>query len=205
MPTRRTRTTAASALLVLPLVVAGTSVSPAEATVHPGARTARPAVRVVGARMLDVDHDDRADHLVLTWSAPINHATDTDGSYPFVVSGYVVRGVARAHRSRTLTLVLAEHSKPDLEARPTVRYVPTRKGAVKDLRRKQASGATFAGTVRLDLDGDGYGARDCGPTQAWVHPGAPDKPDAGLVDSNCDGIDGQRTGPVFVSPLGSDS
>ncbi len=40
---------------------------------------------------------------------------------------------------------------------------------------------------------------------AAVHPGAADKPDTGLLDANCDGIDGVRTGPVFVSPLGSDS
>ena len=32
-----------------------------------------------------------------------------------------------------------------------------------------------------------------------------DRPDAGFVDANSDGIDGMRVGPVFVSPLGLDS
>ena len=34
--------------------------------------------------------------------------------------------------------------------------------------------------------------------------GAPDKPDLGFVDSNCDGIDGDKAGALFVAPGGSD-
>ena len=189
--------------LVLPLVLPVGLVpflSPAAAEAR-----ANPAPRIIGARMVDVDHDDKADRLVLTWSEPVRHAADADGHYPFAVSGYAVRSVAGASGSRTLTLVLAEHSTRDISAHPTVRYVKTKKGAVKDLQRKQAATSSFTRTTPLDLDHDGYAARDCAPTRASIHPGAPDRPDTGGLDSNCDGIDGQRTGPVFVSPLGSDS
>jgi hypothetical protein len=43
------------------------------------------------------------------------------------------------------------------------------------------------------------------PALAACSPGAPDKPDLGFVDSNCDGIDGDRGGALFVAPGGSDA
>ena len=36
-------------------------------------------------------------------------------------------------------------------------------------------------------------------------PGAADKPDLGFVDSNCDGIDGDKAAAIFVAPGGSDA
>ncbi|MDP9293497.1 MAG: hypothetical protein M3O90_03580 [Actinomycetota bacterium] len=57
-----------------------------------------------------------------------------------------------------------------------------------------------------DRDGDGTpNAADCAPDNAAIKPGAPDKPDLGFVDSNCDGIDGDQGRAVFVSPAGSDA
>ena len=57
-----------------------------------------------------------------------------------------------------------------------------------------------------DSDADGFDdAHDCAPTNASIHPGAPDVPDLGFVDSNCDGIDGTEANAVFASPTGSDA
>jgi len=57
-----------------------------------------------------------------------------------------------------------------------------------------------------DSDKDGYDdAHDCAPNNPAIHPGAPDLPDLGFVDSNCDGIDGTETNAVFASPKGSDA
>ena len=58
----------------------------------------------------------------------------------------------------------------------------------------------------MDADRDGTpDAKDCAPHDAAIHPGAPDLPDLGFVDSNCDGIDGTEADAVFVSPKGSDA
>jgi hypothetical protein len=42
------------------------------------------------------------------------------------------------------------------------------------------------------------------PALAACTPGAPDKPDLAFVDSNCDGIDGDKAAALFVAPGGSD-
>jgi hypothetical protein len=58
----------------------------------------------------------------------------------------------------------------------------------------------------VDSDGDGFpDSVDCAPHDSSVHLGATDVPDAGLVDSNCDGIDGDPADAVFVSPAGDDT
>ena len=164
-----------------------------------------PAPRIVGAKTVDADRDDKVDRIVLTWSEPVTHVRDVDRRYQFAVTGYVVTSVGAARRSRSLTLMVKERAAKDIAARPAVRYVPTTKQPVKDVKGKQAARHGFTRTVPLDVDRDGYAVRDCRPTVAAVHPGAADKPDTGLLDANCDGIDGVRTGPVFVSPTGSDS
>ena len=141
--------------------------------------------------MVDSDRDDKVDHVVLTWSEPVTHARDVDQHYPFAVPGYVVTSVGAARRSRSLTLVVREraatrHLRPPGGALRAHHQGPGegRQGASR--RSGRASPAPCA----LDVDKDGYAATDCRPTLASVHPGAVDKPDTGLVDANCDGIDG---------------
>ena len=43
------------------------------------------------------------------------------------------------------------------------------------------------------------------PAFAACTPGAADKPDLGFVDSNCDGIDGDKAAAIFVAPGGNDA
>jgi hypothetical protein len=61
-----------------------------------------------------------------------------------------------------------------------------------------------AGAVPVvgDLDGDLIGgAADCAPLDPSVRPGAPDRPDLGFTDTNCDGIDGDAANAIFVSAV----
>ena len=61
-----------------------------------------------------------------------------------------------------------------------------------------------AGAVPVvgDLDGDLIGgAADCAPLDPSVRPGAPDRPDLGFTDTNCDGIDGNAANAIFVSAV----
>jgi hypothetical protein len=171
----------------------------------PGSAAGSARPRITKAVMRDADRDDRADRIVLTYSEKINHALDKDGRYPFSVSNYRVTKVAKARRSRTLTIFLKEKKSRDIAAHPALSYKPTRNRPVKDLAGNQASKQIFSKTVALDVDGDGYAAKDCAPTNAARHPGATDLPDATFLDQNCDGIDGDKAKAVFVSPTGSDS
>ena len=61
-------------------------------------------------------------------------------------------------------------------------------------------------TPLVDFDEDGFDSTiDCNDADSSVHPGASDLPDDALVDSNCDGIDGDEADAVFVAPSGSDA
>jgi len=82
-------------------------------------------------------------------------------------------------------------------------------GAVVPLALAAPSAGTVArAVVAGDTDGDGFGSAepvDCAPLDPSVHPGAPDRPDLAVTDTNCDGIDGIRDGSVFVSLGGNDA
>jgi len=45
---------------------------------------------------------------------------------------------------------------------------------------------------------------DCNDSHSGIHPGVYDLPDDAFVDTNCDGIDGDRNGSLFVHPNGDD-
>ena len=66
--------------------------------------------------------------------------------------------------------------------------------------------SAFAITLSLaDVDADGFSPNqgDCKDTDPAVHPNATDMPDAGYVDTNCDGMDGDSAKAVFVATTGS--
>lgn len=62
-------------------------------------------------------------------------------------------------------------------------------------------------TISGDVDGDGTpNSADCAPNDPSIHPGAADSPDVpAFKDSNCDGIDGDESQAIFVSPVGDDT
>jgi hypothetical protein len=189
--------------------------------------------RIVAAVMVDLNGNARADRVRLTYSERIRHVRDHDGKYTFTVTGYRVLSVGAAS-GRSLVILLRERATVDTRAHPTVRYRRTAAQPVRDLAGNQALTQLFGRTRPhghlppmttptptptpaptptptptptpvKDSDGDGYDDQhDCAPTNAAIHPGAPDLPDLSFVDSNCDGIDGTIGDAVFVSPLGSD-
>lgn len=69
------------------------------------------------------------------------------------------------------------------------------------------SAGTAGVSHNVDTDGDGFGvACDCDDLNEDRNPALPDSPDDGGLDSDCDGIDGNRTAAVFVDGiLGSDT
>ena len=188
--------------------------------------------RIVAAAMLDVNRDARADAVRITYSVPIRHAVDADGAYPLTVTGYRIRSVGAAS-GRALTIQLVEHAQPDPAARPAIRYRRTRSKPVVAADGLQAASQVFTSvsphghepptstpspptttttntttttTTPLDSDRDGTpDTQDCAPHDPTIHPGAPDLPDLGFVDSNCDGIDGTLSDAIFVSPNGNDA
>ena len=62
------------------------------------------------------------------------------------------------------------------------------------------AGADGNSQLVKDWDNDGFAApADCRPLDPAVFPGAPDKPDLAFEDTNCDGIDGNLDGAIFVN------
>lgn len=58
--------------------------------------------------------------------------------------------------------------------------------------------------TQADSDGDGFGtACDCDDSDVAINQLAEDYPDPRIIDSNCDGIDGDRYESVFVSVAGT--
>ncbi len=63
-----------------------------------------------------------------------------------------------------------------------------------------------ARTWTVDGDGDGSLApADCAPDNAAVNPTATDAPEMTFADTNCDGVDGNATQAIFVTPIGNDT
>lgn len=170
-----------------------------------GAATIVP--KITKAFMKDADRDDHADRVQLTYNVPVTHASDADGTYPFSVASYTITKVGAASGSLKLMVFLQEKASPDIAAAPSVTYTQTSSKPVTDGAGTQAANQTFTKTKPLDLDGDGYTAvgGDCAPKNASIHPGALDDPDLSFVDTNCDGIDGDASGAVFVSTVGNDA
>jgi hypothetical protein len=198
------------------LIVLSAALAVAASAATPGPKPPR----IVSAAMQDSDRDARADSVRVTYSARVRHVRDRDGRYPFTVAGYRIRSIGVAS-GRALVITLAEHGKPDPQARPALRYRRTRVQPVTGMTGRQAAGqlvrlprphgrtlpaAPPPPPVPGDSDGDRtIDTEDCAPKDASIHPGAPDLPDLAFVDSNCDGIDGTEKDAIFASPKGSDA
>jgi hypothetical protein len=97
--------------------------------------------RIAKAQMVDADGDGKADRVVLTYTEPVNHTADTDGTYPFAVANYRITKVGAASASRRLTINLAEKTSPDPLAKPKVTYTRTTSAGrpVRDVAGNQAA------------------------------------------------------------------
>lgn len=103
--------------------------------------------KIVKAKMVDRDGNGLADRVVLTFSRKIKHRLDKDGSYPLRIKGYEIKKILGAHGTRKLKVNLVE--KADAPAAPAIRYVPTRRQPVTDMKRRQAKRQKFLGVVPL--------------------------------------------------------
>ncbi|MCP5463396.1 MAG: putative metal-binding motif-containing protein [Deltaproteobacteria bacterium] len=71
-------------------------------------------------------------------------------------------------------------------------------GSVSDVDDLDGDG--IADNLDDDADGDGFAsADDCDDLNASANPGLEDEPDDDLIDSNCDGVDGDISKGVWVS------
>ena len=66
------------------------------------------------------------------------------------------------------------------------------------------AGSMLHRTVVLMVATAGLACATAAPAGAACSSGAVDKPDLGFIDSNCDGIDGDKAAALFVTPGGSD-
>ena len=122
---------------------------------------------ILAARTLDRGGiGGRLDTLSLTWSEPIAHSPDSDGAYPFGVTGYSIASAIGDHAAPLLDLALNEGSAPDSGARPPVGYTRGAGAPVRDAAGNEAASHVFAGAAdaiaprllgarTLDLDSDG--------------------------------------------------
>ena len=107
----------------------------------------------------------RLDTLALTYSEPVSHSADSDGSYPFGVTGYALSSAAGS-AGTSLDLSVAEGALPDSGTRPPVGYTRGAGAPVRDAAGNEAASQVFAGTsdgiaprllgaTTLDTDADG--------------------------------------------------
>ena len=73
----------------------------------------------------------------LTWSEPVSHTADADGSYPFGVTGYGI-DLGRRDSAPLLELSLNEGAAPDSGARPPVGYTRGAGAPVRDAAGNEA-------------------------------------------------------------------
>jgi hypothetical protein len=130
-------------------VVAMACLSSVALVVAPAAAADTRPPRITGAKMQDVDGDDKADRVVLTYNEKIKHPLDSDGSYPFKLSApvYGIRRINGARGTRTLVILLKEKASPDLTARPDISFIRGRSQPVRDLAGNEAQKQTFTATV----------------------------------------------------------
>ena len=88
----------------------------------------------------------RLDTVSLAFSEGVSHAADSDGRYPFAVSGYSVVSAGGASGSG-VDINLNEGSGPDTGARPAVTYSRGEGAPVVDGAGNEAVGRAFAGTT----------------------------------------------------------
>lgn len=88
----------------------------------------------------------RVDGIELTFSEPVSHAADSDGSYPFGVTGYSI-AAASAARGTHVDVALHEAGAQDGGARPFVGYARGAGAPVLDAAGNEAATTSFAGTV----------------------------------------------------------
>jgi len=87
----------------------------------------------------------RIDTVSVTFSEPVSHRADSDGSYPLSVPGYSIRSAGEAGGG-SLVLALAESGGPDSGATPEVGYARGTGTPVTDAAGNEAAGRTYAGT-----------------------------------------------------------
>ena len=122
----------------------------------------------------------RLDTLVLTYSEPVSHAADSDGSYPFGVTGYAISSAAGS-AGTSLDLLVAEGALLDSGTRPPVGYTRGTGAPVRDAAGNEAASQVFAGAS------DGIAPRLLGAT---------------TLDADADGrVD--RVRYTFTEPIGS--
>jgi len=88
----------------------------------------------------------RLDTVSVGFSEPVSHAADSDGRYPFSVTGYGLAGAGGSSGS-SVDISLNEGSGPDTGARPAVSYTRGDGAPVVDGAGNEAVGRAFAGTV----------------------------------------------------------
>jgi hypothetical protein len=102
---------------------------------------------LIRARTVDVGGvSGRIDGVELTFSESVAHAPDSDGSYPFGVSGHAIAS-ASAARGAHVDLALHEGGAQDGGGRPNVGYARGAGAPVLDGAGNEAATSSFAATV----------------------------------------------------------
>ncbi len=107
------------------------------------------APKISKAAVQDLDHDGRADAVLVTFSEKVRHSADTKKPFPFAVAGYKVKSVGAA-KGKTVLVKLAEKLIPDGAVHPKVTYKRTTSKPVRDRAGNQAKAGGFTRTKPFD-------------------------------------------------------